>query len=242
MVEAINSKKVVISQSMYFPWVGLLEQFKIADVFIHYDDVQLSRGFYNRVQIKTAHGIKWLTVPLKNKHRGQTIQETMIENDSNWKYKHRAFLNDAYARAPYKNEMLEVVDQVLCKEFLTLADLARESTLALAKYFDLTDQTTLMRSDDLALEFSSSQRLKELCKLIDAKTYITGHGARNYLDHELFERSKIRVEYMDYLGLEYPQLHGKFTPYVSGLDLVANCGKNGAKQICSKSVYWKIFN
>ena len=35
---------VVISQSMYFPWVGMLEQIRLADVFVFYDDVQFSKA------------------------------------------------------------------------------------------------------------------------------------------------------------------------------------------------------
>ena len=58
--------RVVISQSMYFPWVGMLEQIRLADVFIHYDDVQFSKGsFSNRVQVKQPDGTSaWMTIPL----------------------------------------------------------------------------------------------------------------------------------------------------------------------------------
>jgi hypothetical protein len=52
-----------ISQSMYFPWVGLLELIRLTDIFIHYDDVQYPRsrgGFYNRVQLKIARGKRLL--------------------------------------------------------------------------------------------------------------------------------------------------------------------------------------
>ena len=45
----IKKKTVFISQSMYFPWCSLLDKIRLADIFIHYDDVKLSRGFYNRV-------------------------------------------------------------------------------------------------------------------------------------------------------------------------------------------------
>ena len=46
---------VVISQPMLFPWVGMFEQIRLADVYVHYTDVQFSKGsFVNRVQIKTA--------------------------------------------------------------------------------------------------------------------------------------------------------------------------------------------
>ncbi|MBC8123824.1 MAG: WbqC family protein, partial [Gemmatimonadaceae bacterium] len=56
---------VVISQPMLFPWIGMFEQICLADVYVHYDDVQFSKGsFSNRVQVKSASGSKWITVPL----------------------------------------------------------------------------------------------------------------------------------------------------------------------------------
>ena len=51
---------LVVSQPMYFPWVGLLEQIRLSDQFVHYDDVQYTRGFYNRVQVKVPGAIRWM--------------------------------------------------------------------------------------------------------------------------------------------------------------------------------------
>ena len=65
---------VVVSQPMLFPWVGLFEQIRLADVFVYYDDVAFSKGsFFNRVQIKTSRGSKWLTVPLEHFELGTAI-------------------------------------------------------------------------------------------------------------------------------------------------------------------------
>lgn len=234
-------RKVVISQSMYFPWVGLLEQVRLADIFIHYDDVQYARGFYNRVQIKTANGIKWLTVPLRDHHRGQHIDEVLIDERTDWRSQHRDILRQAYLKAPYRDEMLELVDEVFSSQAKTLADVSRESILALSRYFKLTESAEFLHSSDMNIPGSSSQRLHDICLAVAADIYVTGHGARNYLDHDLFERSGISVEYMKYHMLPYSQLHGDFTPYVTGLDLVANCGRDGAHVICSKSINWKEF-
>jgi hypothetical protein len=234
--------RVVISQSMFFPWVGLLEQIRLADIFIHYDDVQYTRGsFYNRVQIKTANGSKWLTVPLRDQHLGQRIDEVLIDDRSDWRTRHRNMLKQAYLKAPFRDEMLLLVDRVFAKDYVTLADLSRESMLAVAQYFELTRNTRFFNSAELGVPGASSQRVRDLCVAVGATVYITGHGARNYLDHELFERAGIRVEYMKYRMLPYPQLHGEFTPYVSALDLIANCGKEGKNVICSESIYWKDF-
>ena len=233
--------KAVISQSMYFPWVGLLEQVRLADTFVHYDDVQYTRGFYNRVQIKTANGTKWLTVPLKDQHRGQRIDEVKVDGRTDWQSQHRDILKQAYRESPYCNDMLTLVDEVFSKQQETLSDVSRNSLLALADYFNLTVGKTFLVSSSVNIPGASSQRLHDLCSALAADTYITGHGARNYLDHDLFDRSNINVEYMRYQMWPYPQLHGDFTPYVTGLDLVANCGRDGAQVICSGSINWRQF-
>jgi len=226
---------------MYFPWVGLLEQIQLADVFIHYDDVQYARGFHNRVQLKTASGIKWMTVPLRDQHQGQLIDEVIIDNRIDWRTQHRDKLKQAYLKAPYRDEMLALVDEVFSKNYDTLAELSRESVLSLARYFHLTDSTQFINASLLAVAGSSSQRLRDLCSAVGANVYVTGHGARNYLDHELFEKSGIRVEYMAYRMRSYFQLHGDFTPYVTALDLIANCGTERADVICSETISWKEF-
>lgn len=232
---------VVVSQSMYFPWVGLLEQIRLADVFVHYDDVQLTRGFYNRVQVKTQQGMKWITVPLRDHHRGQLINEVLVDDRADWRGQHRSVLKQAYRNAEFRDDMLSLVDQVYAQPATTLADISRASILALAEYFDINKTCRYIESSSLGVGGSSSQRLHDIVKALGGKVYITGHGARNYLDHSLFEQSAIEVRYMQYKCNPYRQFHGEFTPYVTALDLVANIGKAGARVINSEAVNWKEF-
>ena len=232
---------VVISQSMYFPWVGMLEQVRLADKFVHYDDVQFDRGFYNRVQVKTEQGSRWLTVPLSNHRRGQKIDEIKVDNSKNWRRQHRNILYHSYRNAPFLNEMLAIVDSVFDRTISTLADVSRISLLSLVEYFNLCTNCNFILSRDLGINGSRSQRLLDIVLAVGGSTYITGHGAESYLDHKLFERSGISVRYMNYQRIPYPQLQGQFTPYVTGLDLIANCGKKGASVITSSAIDWREF-
>lgn len=233
--------KAVISQSMYFPWVGLLEQVRQADVFVHYDDVQFTRGYYNRVQVKTPRGTQWLTIPLRDQHRGQLIDEVKVDDRSDWRSQHLDVLKQAYANAPHYQEMLALVEKVFNQPINSLADVSRNSILALAEYFDLDQDTRFVGSRELGVGGSSSWRLRDLCVALGADIYVTGHGARNYLDHQIFEDKSIEVRYMKYNCAPYPQMHGDFTPYVTGLDLVANCGKEGRSVIQSEAINWRAF-
>ena len=226
---------------MYFPWVGLLEQVRLADVFVHYDDVQFARGFCNRVQVKAESGCRWITVPTRDRHRGQTIDEIAIDDRIDWRQQHRDVLRQAYLNAPFRDDMLNLVDGVFNRPLDTLAEVSRASILQLVEYFDLRGGT-FVNSRDMHVGGSSSQRLLDIVLALGGLTYITGHGARNYLDHDLFERAGVAVRYMKYQLIPYPQLHGPFTPYVTGLDLVANCGKDGHVVIKSSAIDWREFH
>lgn len=233
---------VVISQPMFFPWVGMFEQIRLADVYVHYGDVQFSKGsFTNRVQIKTAQGIKWLTVPLQQVSLGQSIDEVRLDTRTDWRRQHMDQLKQAYAAAPYRQDMLALVDSVYQQSHASIGHLSRHSMEVCCRYYGLDVGRRFVEVEQLGIAGASSQRVRDIVLAVGGTRYITGHGARNYLDHQLFEDAGIRVEYMDYEKRPYPQLHGEFTPYVSLLDLIANTGPAGIEYICSGTSYWKDF-
>ena len=236
--------KLVISQPMYFPWVGMFEQINLSDVFVYYDDVQFSKGsFTNRVQVKnnSIEGFKWLTVPLKGHKLGANINEIEIDNSKSWKEQHLALLHGCYGNSEYYDEMMDIVHGVFQKYHTGISDLAKCSMDAVIQYFDFSTDREFRLSSELDIPGNSSERVYKIAKFLNADLYITGHGAKNYLDHQLFDTNGIGVEYMTYERRPYPQLFGTFNPHVSILDLIANMGKEGKKSIISKTKNWKEF-
>jgi hypothetical protein len=235
-------KRLVISQPMLFPWVGLLEQMRLADIFVYYDDVQFSKGgFVNRVQLKLPEGIRWMTLPIKELHLGQRINELLPHNGRDWRRQHLDLLARSFAASPFRNDALGLVEHVYAGEYTNLGGLSRASMIALADYFGLISGRRFVCIDELGVNGSGTDRVLEVVKRLEGKTYITGHGAARYLNHEKFEKSGISVEYMNYLYIPYPQTNGPFTPYVSALDLVANLGRAGIEVIASNTKPWREF-
>jgi hypothetical protein len=242
MTESKKKKCLVISQPMYFPWPGLLEQYRLADQFIYYDDVQFTKGFFNRVQIKSAKSQQWLTVPLLARKRGQLINEVRIDNREEWKSAHRNKLWQAYKNSPFVKDMLDLVDEVFMSDHKFLGELALASTEALVTYYpSLKGNIKPIKSSETNILGSGTQRLIDICKAMDASAYLTGHGARHYLKHDNFAERDIDIYYIDYSLSPYPQAHGDFTPYVSTLDLIANCGPKGIEQIRGQMLPWRTF-
>ncbi len=237
-----RGRVVVISQPMLFPWVGMYEQLRLADIFINLDNVQFSKGsFTNRVQIKMSGGAKWMTVPLQDIHLGQLIREVKIDDRKDWRRSHLDLLRQSYSKAPFLGEMLEIVGEVYSARHENLGELAYASFRETAQFLGLDRGRVFRNAEDTPTNRQSSERVLDICRMNGASRYVTGLGARNYLDHALFEANGIRVEYMGYQKTPYRQCHGEFTPFVSILDLIANEGKDGLRYINSPSIYWKNF-
>lgn len=222
---------------MVFPWIGLFEQVRLAHDFVHYDDVALPQGrsFMTRVQIKTAQGPQWLTIPVR---RGANlIRDVLIDDTQNWQRRHLGTLRQAYAHAPHVTDMIDLVESIYGRGFRYLSELNCHSIERIAQYFGLIPR--FLSSSQLPAQGRSTDRLISICLELGASVYVTGHGARNYLDHSKFEEAGVTVEYMHYEKRPYSQLHGDFTPYVSILDLIANIGRKGADMICSGTQHWR---
>jgi len=235
--------KVVISQPMYFPWYGHLEQIKHCDIYVFYDDVQFSRGFFNRVQLKAGDSQRWMTVPLEGGESRKPINQHQPSGSEDWISSHKNLFRQLYEEHPFYANAMNLLEATLHSHNSqdSLARLSEHSTRALAKTFEL-NHTCFMRSSDLNIGGKGSQRLVDICKHLGATEYITGHGASKYMDHSLFEESGISVSYISYGKSPYPQHSGHtFIPYVSSLDCIANCGHNSYNYLSGSLVSWKEF-
>ncbi|WCH22659.1 WbqC family protein [Aeromonas salmonicida] len=238
-----NSYTVVVSQPMYFPWIGLFQQINRCDAFVFYDDVQFTRGFFNRVQLKNKDGIVWLTVPLMKWHRGARISDVQIDNTKPWQSQHLNMLQQAFSQTRYGADVMDLVQSVFSRQSDSLSELAIVSTKMMCQYFGLeTEKRHFSCSSSLNVGGKSSERLIEICQHFHASEYLTGHGARHYLSHEQFENVGLQVNYIDYTLAPYPQHFGDFTPYVTALDAIAHLGSEAVKLLPAGQISWRAFS
>src|SRR2546429_3846337 len=140
------ARTLVVSQPMFLPWVGLFEQIRLADVFIHYDDVQFPQGrsFVSRVQLKTIKGVSWLTVPIDHTNSGKLINEVLLLKSEEWRDKHLRTIRHAYARRPHFSLMSELVEKIYAEPTDHLAEFNITATERIAQWLGLAPQ--FMRS------------------------------------------------------------------------------------------------
>tara|TARA_R110000823_G_scaffold71491_1_gene164822 strand:- start:2361 stop:2987 length:627 start_codon:yes stop_codon:yes gene_type:complete len=200
---------------------------KSVDLFILYDDVQYTRrDWRNRNKIKTAHGLKWLTIPVNVKGKYfQKINETTI-SDKKWNLNHLKTIKGCYSKTQYFEDVIPLVEHLY-----TTANHERISEInfhfitGICDYLGINTKIVFSSEYDLS-EQRKNERLIDICKQAGAKEYISGPLAKDYIVKDKFDEAGIKLTWMNYDDyLEYPQLHGDFVHKVSILDVLFNCGK-----------------
>lgn len=215
--------KCVILQPSYVPWRGYFHQIQKADLFVFYDDVQYDdRGWRNRNRIKTEQGTRWLTIPVFSQGVQVTrtpIREVRISWDRPWARKHWETIRHAYGRAPHFARYAPLLESFFARRDDFLADFTIELTVALARELGL-ERTRFLRSHELGVAGSRTERLLALLAAVGCDHYISGPSAREYIEEDKVAAAGVTLEYMRYDYPPYEQLHPPYDPQVSILDLL----------------------
>lgn len=218
---------ISIHQPRYLPWLGFFHKVASSDIFVILDTVQFSKGsFQNRCQIKQSQGVNWLTVPVILKGQlEREIRDIKIYNGINWWNKHYKTLEWAYKRASYWCNYEPFLQELYLEERWDY--LSELNIYLLFWMFDeLGIKSKVIRASKLEVVGKKGDLILNICKRVGADIYLSGIGARYYLDEGKFVKNGIRVVWQDFKHPGYPQLWGDFKQGLSAMDLLLNCGKD----------------
>lgn len=225
-------KKIAILQSNYIPWKGYFDLINLVDEFIFFDDMQYTKNDWrNRNVIKTVQGLKWISIPIKNKSRisgSLKIKDAEIA-DKKWAENHWKTIKTNYTKATFFKDYKDVFEEMyLNSEEKYLSEINYKFIILINDLLKI--KTKISFSSDYELKGDKHQRLVNICKSAQASEYISGPAAKVYIDEKSFKDENINVTWMDYSEYpEYNQLYPPFDHNVSILDLIFNEGLNAAK-------------
>src|SRR5690348_12933726 len=219
---------VAIHQPHYLPWLGYLSRMACADLFVVLDHVQFERRNYqNRTRVRLEGEARWLTVPVEQRSRDESIAEKRVDNSleglRHWSRVHFHTLRHAYRDARHLGAYLPQLQQIYETRFENLVDLDAELLGFLRNA--LAIRTPLVRSSTLGVQGAKSELVLDICKRVGARALLVGlGGSRAYLDREAFARAGIGLVFQEFEHPVYRQCHAApFTPGLSAIDLLLNC-------------------
>jgi hypothetical protein len=216
---------VGIHQPQYVPWLPYFLKAAESDVFILLDSVDFQKnGLQNRSQLKTSQGAQWLTVPVQQR-LGQKIIEVQIDNTVTWRRKHWRTIQQNYSKADAFKIYAQDLERVFARDWSSLSELNIHLFALMLGWLGF--ERPIRRSSDMKSTGHGSQLVLNLCLEVGASRYVSGTGARNYLDEGAFRDAGIEVVYRaPVLPAPYPQAHSTvgFIDRLSALDIILNCG------------------
>ncbi|MGO9173607.1 MAG: WbqC family protein [Rhodomicrobium sp.] len=227
------TKTVVIHQPDFVPYLGFFHRFLNADLYIVLDHVQFvngtSQSWTHRDKIKTPAGEKWLTLSVKQAPRATPINRIELSRTTDWISGNLSLLRENYRQARFFKEIMPLIEALYRDPPPLMADFNLRSIELLMDLLDVRIPFVLSSTLDPA--GSKNELLIDLLRKTGAKRYLSGAGARAYLDETLFAAADIEVVWQSFSHPVYPQQFGGFIPYLSTLDVLLNCGVEGTRKL-----------
>jgi hypothetical protein len=225
--------KVAVHQPNYLPFIGYFQKMAQADIFILLDTVQFSKDSYTqRTKIRTREGGLWCTIPIEKAQYFKPIQDITLPLNSKWTKSHELTIFANYAKCSHFDN--QFIDTIYHSNLKHLAEFNEFGISFLKKRFGI--KCEMIKASELPInrEMKSSNLLADIINKVGGDTYISGTGAKKYLNEGIFRENNITVEYFEFKPFLYEQRWPGFIPYLSSVDLLFNLGETGSKQFFEK--------
>lgn len=222
--------KIAINQPTYLPWIGYFDLIDQVDLFVVLDNVQfVKQSWQQRNRIRAGNGLQWLTVPVVFRGRlGQLVKDVEIR-DPEFGRNHIRAIELAYRRSPFFSEYFAALRQrleqmrggLLLNLNLGLIDWALEI---------LGIKTPLVLASSLGVVGKRTELLANICQAVGATEYLSPLGSAEYLltEQDVLRRRGVDIWFQNYEHPCYRQVFAPFEPFASVIDLIFNCGPEGA--------------
>ena len=223
--------KISIHQPNFFPYPGFFHKLLDVDTLVILDDVQFQFDSTNRNKIITKNN-DWtrISIPTNKSNKFYPINKVEINNKINWKEKNWNLIFDSYSDSPFFYIYEEYLKNLFLKDWKFLFDINYDTLKKTLNWLDL--RINLVLSSTLNITGSGTERLVNICKVLDSNQYISGIGGKRYLDKNLFDSNNIEISFQNYSPITYTQHNSKhFIENLSILDLLMNMGPKSLEQI-----------
>ncbi len=231
--------KIAIHQPHCFPWLGYLHKLASVDRFVVLDSTQfMKQEWQNRNYLIAGDEKLLLTLPVTKAPFDTRIMDKQIDYSHLWPNKMWHRFEGAYAKAPYWKVHRDRLKDLFFAKHERLVDFSS----AMLRF--LTEQLSIETELVNASELGSFQSLKtdlvvDICRATAADVYLSGNGARDYLEVDRMMAAGITLEWQRFAHPVYPQATSsaaEFVPNLCALDLILNCGPDSAAYLSGKAV------
>jgi len=215
--------KIAIMQPYLFPYLGYYQLASAVDTFVFFDDVNyIKKGWINKNNILVNGSAFKFSVPVIGISQNKLINEVALSEFDIWSNKFLKTLSSSYKKAPYFDNAIELISEVLCKKCHNVSELAQNSVALISSYLGL--ETAFIKSSDLNYDRTAAggqQKILDICKVMNAVQYINPQNGRELYNKNEFTNQGLELSFISMNDVKYPQFSGKnFVPSLSVIDVL----------------------
>ena len=154
---------------------------------------------------------------------GESINE-INSIDNGWRKKHIKSIENNYSRSKNFKFFSNYIKDIILNHDPSLKNLSISLIKIICqKYFGLN--TTFVMQSELDVSGNGSDLILNICKTLGAQKYLSGPGAKSYINGDKFLEKNIYIKYSENkLPSYYPQQHERagFFNDLSALDFILN--------------------
>ena len=156
--------------------------------------------------------------------------------DDGWREDHRQFFRNNYRKHPAFGQVMPQVESYLAVSYETVGEAVAASMRLAFDWFGITTRVLRQSELDYDRTLARGSLIMELIRVSGADTYLSGTGAKAYLDESLFGNG-LSLEYQDFEHPVYGQYGApEFVAGLSCLDVLFNLGADGARHLLAADI------
>ena len=223
-----------IMQPYFFPYLGYFQLLAKVDTFIFLDDVNfIKRGYINRNQILLNGAAKRFTISVRDSSQNRSIRDHFYTGDYN---KFFNLLHQAYKKAPNYKKTLSLIEKSVDHPDQNVATVNIAAITLISELLKLP--TSFQSSSELGnpLKLNGEARIVDLCKQVDAKTYLNPEGGRELYREESFTEAGLSLNWSTFMPTKYSQgsSNSDFVGKLSIIDALMFCSLESLNQLITR--------
>ena len=104
---------------------------------------------------------------------------------------------------------------------------------------ELGIKVNFLNANDFKFQGEKSSLILNMCKELNASTYIFGTLGKDYANVHEFQKNNVKLIFQDYNHPKYSQLYSEFVSHLSVIDLLFNHGPKSLEIILSNNISQK---
>ena len=192
-------KKIAIMQPYFFPYIGYWQLINLADKFVLLDDVNfIKKGWIHKNLIMNNNETRQINICISKMSQNKQINDLSLSTEHNWKNKLIKNIQNSYSKAPFYNEVNNIIGDIISYDESNLSKYLFNSIKQICKTLDIKTHIEPTSSKYLTDPLKKGQdKIIDICLKEKGSIYVNPIGGVDYYDSEKFKENNLSLKFLN---------------------------------------------